>query len=145
MEYELWEDAWMELVEKVMMGEYETMNEDERIWFNIRSLIDSVDDGGIMSYFYNSNADYIEETLEDLKKIGADEVVDMIMSICELFPGAKPSKDTDERNKVIDSWATKNLDYSEYFDGVDENFYEIEEELERLIEPIVKRIIKDNQ
>jgi len=141
MEYEVWENSWMELFEKVMMGEYETLSEDERIWYNIRSLIDSVDDGGIMSYFNSPNGDYLEETLEDLDKIGCDNVIEMLMSICGLFPEDKPSKDVEKRNEVIDTWDMEGRDFSEFFEAVDENFYEIEDELETSLEPIIQRIL----
>ena len=33
------------------------LSEDEQAWLNLRSLIDSVANGGLISYFYNSGAD----------------------------------------------------------------------------------------
>lgn len=141
MDYEVWENAWMDLIEKVMMEGYETLNEDERIWFNIRTLMDSIDDGGILGYFNDSNGDHIEETLEDLEKIGCDEVVRMLMSICGLFPDDKPSRDLEKRIEVMESWANEGQDFSDFFEAVDENFYVIEDELEESLEPIIQRLL----
>lgn len=93
-----------ELFEKLDSDGYESLNCDERLWFNVRGLIDSVNNGGIISFYYNSGADYLEDTMKGLQILEATEVLDFLAKVNELFPNGKPSTDMDERNEVISSW-----------------------------------------
>ena len=102
--YEDWELRWYELFEKLDLEGYDSLNPDEKLWFNVRVLIDSVNNGGIISFYYNSGADYLEDTMEDLQKLDATDVLDILVKMNELFPNGKPPKGNDERNEIISSW-----------------------------------------
>lgn len=138
MDYLDWQNDWEKLVDKWSNTGYECLTPDERIWFNVRSLIDAVSNGGLISFYYNPGADYLDETIEDLHKLGEQQVVNLIKKINKLFPNSKPPRDIDKRNEIIDSWDDKN---EELFETVDSHFYELEEDLELKLEPIIKRII----
>ena len=140
MNYEDWKDRWEELIIKYTLKGYESFDSDERIWFNIRSLIDAVDNGGIISFYYNYGADYMDETLEDLGKIGAREVMQILEKVNRLFPNGKPSKDIDERNEVIDTFEEDDS-LKALFESLDEEFYALEEELEAKLDTIVIKVI----
>lgn len=71
MDFMVWEKHWQELVNKYSATGYDSLTSDERTWFNIQCLIDAIDNGGIISFYYNSGADYLEETMEDLNKLKA--------------------------------------------------------------------------
>lgn len=140
MKYEDWKDRWEELISKYTLKGYESFDSNERIWFNIRSLIETVDNGGVISFYYNYGADYMDETLEDLGKIGDREVIQILERVNQLFPNGKPSKDIDERNEVIDTFEEDDS-LEELFESLDEEFYSLEEELEAKLDTIVIKVL----
>ncbi len=139
MDYMEWEHPWKELVNKYSDNGYEGLTPDERVWFNVRCLIDSVDNGGIISFYYNSGADYLEETIEDLNKLKASKAINLLKKVNKLFPNGKPSKNIAERNDVISSWEDEQNE--KLFEKLDEQFYELEEDLESKLELIIKKVI----
>lgn len=139
MNYEDCKVHWEMLVDKFSDSGYQSLDSDERIWFNIRVLIDSVDDGGLMSFYYNSGADHLDETIEDLRKLGEDKVIDLLSQINQLFPGGRPSRDIHERNEAIGDFDDDEL--GELLEQLDEDFYSLEKELEAKLDPIVIKII----
>jgi hypothetical protein len=139
LEYEDWEKRWNQLFEKYDEKGYLSFSSDERIWFNVRGLIDAIENGGLISFYYNFGADHLDETLEDLKKIDANEVINMLGKVNELFPNGTPPKDIDNRNEVIDSWDGL---YEELLESLDERFFnELQETLEIKLGKVVKRLL----
>lgn len=140
MESWLNEGHWERLVEKWSREGYESLTPDERTWFNIECLMIAANDGGIISFYYNSGADYLEETLEDLHMLGAHDIVEVLEQINALFPEAKPSKDLEERNEVIDSWDGNN-EIGELLDAVDAQFSRLAGDLQFKLAPLIKRLV----
>jgi hypothetical protein len=137
--YEDWEKRWNQLFEKYDEKGYLSFSSDERIWFNVRGLIDAIENGGLISFYYNFGADHLDETLEDLKKIDANEVINMLGKVNELFPNGTPPKDIDNLNEVIDSWDGL---YEELLESLDERFFnELQETLEIKLGKVVKRLL----
>jgi hypothetical protein len=52
-----------------------------------------------------------------------------------------PSRDIDERNDIISSWDDENKDLEELLEHIDSKFYDLVEELELNLEPIIRRVI----
>ncbi|SMQ80584.1 protein of unknown function [Bacillus sp. OV166] len=137
--YEEWEQLWNQLFDKYEEKGYLSFSSDERIWFNVRGLIEAIENGGLISFYYNYGADYLDDTLEDLKKIDAIEVVHLLQKLNELFPNGNPPKDIDERNELIDSWDGQ---YNDLFEELDKKFYnEQQETLEIKLDKVVKRLL----
>ena len=76
---------------------------------DVRSLIDGVENGGIISYFYNSGAGTVADCLDDLTTLGALGVAEQVRRVSSLFPGSVPA-DLDDRNRIIDSWPDEGVD-----------------------------------
>jgi hypothetical protein len=139
LEYEDWKQSWFQLCDKHDEKGYESLSADERIWFNVRGLIDAIENGGLISFYYNHGTDDLDDTMEDLQKIDAIEVINMLEEVNELFPNGKPSKDIDERNEVIDSWDGK---YEELLESLDERFYDqLQETLELKLDKVIQRLL----
>jgi hypothetical protein len=141
MEMEVWRPYWTKLVEKCEKVSYENLTEEERIWYNLRNLIDSVGNGGLISFYYNYGADHLKETMDDLGKLKAEKVVKMLNKINDLFPNSQPSKDIDKRNEVINTWEDEKT--NNMLEKLDDKFYEFEEKLEEKLEPIIKKVISN--
>jgi Domain of unknown function (DUF4375) len=137
--YEEWEQRWNQLFDKYEEKGYLSFSSDERIWFNVRGLIDAIENGGLISFYYNYAADYLDDTLEDLKKLDAIDVINLLQKVNDLFPNGNPPKDIDERNEVIDSWDGQ---YDDLFEELDNRFYEeLKDNLEIKLDKVIKRLI----
>jgi hypothetical protein len=118
---------------------YLSFSSDERIWFNVRGLIEAIENGGLISFYYNYGADYLDDTLEDLKKIDAIEVVHLLQKVNELFPNGNPPKALDELNEVIYS---RDEQYNDLFEELDKTFYNEQQEILKIkLDKVVKRLL----
>ncbi len=97
------ESSWQALCARWDQSGYAALSEDERVWFNLRSLIDSVENGGLISYFYNSGADTFEDCRTALRRLNALKILTHVDRVAGLF-GADVPRTVDEHNVVIDSW-----------------------------------------
>ena len=121
------QNSWEKLVEKGYK-DYLSLTSDERLWYNIQSPIGSVDNGGLISFYYNSYVERVYETIEDLKFLGFQDIANILIEINKLFPNEKPSIDINERNISISNWP--NGKYELVLDNLDKLFYSKEEQLE---------------
>ena len=123
-------DNWYYVVEKGIK-QYNSLTASERIWFNVRQIIDSTNDGGLISYYYNSGAGNVYDAIDDLKSIGFENIADLIQKYNKtLFKGNIVPKDIHERNTFID-----NLD--DKTDGLLQN---LEIDLTNLIDDLEKQL-----
>jgi len=139
------ENHWESLIDKYDNEGYCKLTSDERIWFNVRLLLDAVDNGGLISFYYNHGADYLQETIEDLKKLKAQEVIALIEQVNSLFPNLTPPRDIDERNDIISSWDDEDKDLNKLLESVDNKFYALEEELELKLDPIIRQVLSHEE
>ncbi len=95
--------TWHALCDKLGQAGYDSLSPEEKAWVNLRGLIDSIENGGLISYFYNSYADHLPDCLVALRRLEASRVAAEVSRVCALFPGGVAS-DIDARNDVITSW-----------------------------------------
>ena len=94
---------WKQVCDRFDAEGYESLTHDERVWVNTRSLIDSVENGGLISYFYNSSADTYPDCRIALAKLGAGAVMSQLDLAARLFGNTVPVT-VEARNQVIESW-----------------------------------------
>jgi hypothetical protein len=97
-----WYPMWKTLCGQMAANGYSSLSDDEKIWVNVRALIDSTNNGGLISFFYNSYADTWPDCLRALETIGAQEILTHVQRVCALFGNDVPL-DINERNEVINS------------------------------------------
>ena len=130
---------WEKLVDKANY-DYGSLSAGERIWFNIEILISSVDNGGLINHYYNSGADRNAETIEDLQTLGFPNICDLLNKINSWFPNGYPSRDIQERNKVILNW--QEGEYDELLELYDKELCSIEKDIQRkLIQHIETQVL----
>ena len=100
---------WDDICQRWGEQGYGALTRPEKTWLNVRSLIDGVENGGIISYFYNSGAGTVADCLDDLTTLGALGVAEQVRRVSSLFPGSVPA-DLDDRNRIIDSWPDEGVD-----------------------------------
>ena len=142
MREDLKQAAWKQLWKKIEQSGYSILDENERIWVTVDGLIGDVNGGGLISFFYNHGADEYDETLEDLQKIHANKAIELVKQISELFPGGKPPKDIEDRNEIINTWDHDDL--NDFFEELDNQFYDIQDDIEKKLEPIIDKVITKN-
>jgi len=128
---------WKAVCEKAE-SHYENLNKKERIWFNTRVLIDSFNNGGLISYYYNSGADNVYDAIDDLKSIELENVANLIIQHNDiLFKGNAVPNDLEERSKYIET-----LDYEtdHILNKIEAKFQDSIDEMEQELERFLKRI-----
>ena len=111
------QDEWEALSQKAV-ADYVSLTPDERVWFNCHSLMEQAENG-IISFYYNENADHVNDTIQGLEKIGFTEPVELLKKINALFPdGIVP--DIEKRNEIINSWESE--EYNALFEEIDDKF-----------------------
>jgi hypothetical protein len=129
---------WSNLVDKGYSN-YLLLTPDERMWFNIQSLLTFVDNGGLISYYYNSGADHNRETIADLIALGFLDIASLLQQIDKLFPNGKMPLVVEERNTAILEWGGK---YDDLLCQFEDFFLARELDLEKaLINHIQTKII----
>jgi hypothetical protein len=120
-----WWEEWIRVCDRCWDTGYESLTDDEKLWLTIRQLIDSVNNGGVVSYFDNSGADKYEDCLASLHALGAVEIASHVKRFAALFGTHVPAS-LELRNEIISSWRS---------DG-----YEIivSEDIEDAVRPLVR-------
>jgi hypothetical protein len=52
-----------------------------------------VQNGGFHQFFYNASGNFTAETIDALRRVGADAAANLLQDACKAFPMSKPSKD----------------------------------------------------
>src|SRR5262245_14374800 len=98
------QNAWARLVRRYFDNGIQSLTPDERVWFCCQSLAQAIFDGGLISYYFNSGANDLNDCLAALEMLGEHDLVRVIRQInSRLFPSGVPAK-LDDRNRIISSW-----------------------------------------
>ncbi|MBN1184651.1 MAG: DUF4375 domain-containing protein [Bacteroidales bacterium] len=98
-----YQDKWT-IVALKGVEQYNLLTPSERIWYNIRGIIDSTNNGGLISYYYNSGAENVYDAIEDLENLGFDNISLIIKKYNQiLFNGDIVPKNLNERNNFVNS------------------------------------------
>ena len=137
------QDEWEKLVTKGF-DDFQSLIPNERIWFTVQGLLGDVNNGGLISHYYNHGADRNKETIDDLETLGFSDIADLLKRINNWFPGGQPSPDVEERNRVISDWEGE--EYDELLENFDNQFYDKGKELEdELIRHIETKVLSSMQ
>jgi hypothetical protein len=98
---------WHSICDKWADKGYDSLTDLEKVWFNAESLLCEVQNGGFAAVYYNSTADYMDDILIALEKLGLKRFINIVKKANDLFPNGKPPKDMDDRNKIINTWSEK--------------------------------------
>lgn len=112
------QEKWEKLVDKAISSGYESLTPDEKAWLNTQYLTNSIGNGGLISYYYNSPADTLEDCLKALEVLGATRMKALMESMNKLFPGGVP-KEITARNEVINSWPEDDEDLEKLLEEIE--------------------------
>src|SRR4030095_965914 len=135
-----WHPQWQALCDRLARRGYSSLSDNEKIWVNVRALIDSTNNGGFISYFYNSYADTLQDCLRALDALEAHEIRAQVERVCSLF-GTRVPPDIDERNEIINSWPDEGTDAETrdtLLEEVDQALFKRFDALEDRLEAVVK-------
>ncbi len=126
-----------ERISETAEDNYFLLSSDERIAYNLKNIIDAVNDNGLLSYYKSHCADYAEDAVEDLNNVGMYEVASIIENANALFPGGCPDEDLEERLEIIDSWEHE---YDSLYEQWTEDILEFSIPLEETLAQIMSKI-----
>lgn len=101
-----------------------SLSEDDRVFFLVWCYAGMVDNGGLASFFYNSCADYYQETLHALRALNLPQHAELLERAARLLfsTGAVPAT-MEERNNSIDTLPDDEESEDE-FDGLEDELTE---------------------
>lgn len=92
-------EDWNRLCDRWSECGYDSLNETEKLWLNVRRLIGAVNNGGLISYFYNSHAEHYDDCVHALNQLMEPEVLNEVQNLGALF-GATVPVSIEERNRI---------------------------------------------
>ena len=122
-------DQWTDLVERAYIEGYDSLRDHEKVWFNIQSLIQTINSGGLVSYYSSAEADAVDDCVYALDVIGAANSKELLERANSLFEDGVP-KDMDERNMEMDHWPTSN---DAVLNDAEITYFTQEEDVEKLL------------
>jgi hypothetical protein len=131
--------AWTNLCDSYARNGYDALSNEYRLWLNVRSLIDSAENGALISYYFNSGADHLADCMTALRALGATSALEAIEDMNRRFPDGLVPTDIDARNAIISSWAdTEKVESA--LAAIDRRFAESLPDLEQRLLDYLKRI-----
>jgi len=133
------DEAWRDLWAEIERHGYGGLTRHQLLWVDTRAVIDATNNGGIISYFYNSNASRYYDCLSALDQLGATTVRQLLEEAGSLF-GERVSPDQEVRNAIINAWDGGR--YSAALDRLDHQLYvEFPALEERLCEFLEEKVL----
>jgi hypothetical protein len=97
-------DAWEKLLSKYFQHErLEDLTADEQIWYTVQLLVWAIEDGGLISYYYNANSDHVLECMGSLRGLNQSKMESLVSRVNTLFGNEVP-KGIDAVNEALDAW-----------------------------------------
>lgn len=127
---------WEKIVDKGC-DDYSLLSPQERVWYNVEVLLGIVGNGGLCAYFCESTVEHVFETIEDLRLLGATDIISLLEKMCSLFPDGLPPPEIDDRMEIMGGWD----EYDQLLDDLDNEFFKKDSELEKTL---VEYIIQNN-
>jgi hypothetical protein len=133
-----WSSQWQVLCDRCFGAEgYASLSRAEKVWINVRALIDSTNNGGAISFFYNSPADRLEDALEALTMLNLADARLQVERVCALFGRYVPAT-VELRNEVIASWPDYDEARERVLDDVDTYLYLHMDMIEQRLEDFIR-------
>lgn len=116
---------------------YARLSDDEKLWVNVRGLIDLTTDRGIAAYFQSAHADHLEDCMAALEELDAGPIREHLEQVAALFEGPVP-RDAAARTAVIQGWDGEDARVESILNAADAElcgfFDELEERLQAFLE-----------
>ena len=116
---------------------YARLSDDEKLWVNVRALIDLTNDRGIAAYFQSAHADRLEDCMAALEELDAGPIREHLAQVAALFEGPVPG-DAAARTAIVQGWNEENGRAQSVVDAADaalaELFDDLEERLQAFLE-----------
>ena|GEM_PF-3418928 len=130
--------GWKALCDRRKSLGYSALSDGDRVWLNVRWLIDSVENGGLISYFYNSAADTFADCHRALLELSAHDVLLRVECVAALF-GAEVPATVVARAEVIDAWPD-DVGRDQLLEQIDEELMPMMSELEDQLRTFLIRV-----
>ena len=127
---------WDEIAKKAE-EDYGLLVGNERIIYNLRKVIDAVNDRNLLILYTDSDYYSAEDSIEDFYTVGLDEIAVVLESANAMFPGGCPPEDYYDRVDIINSW---DGEYDDFFQQLTEDILEFFIEMENCYDKLISEI-----
>ena len=124
-------------IAKKAEDDYASLSDNERVIYNLRKVIDAVNDRGLMSLYLDMDFYYAEDSIDDLYTAGLDEIAAVLESANAIFPGGCPPEDFYDRSEIIESW---DGEYDEFFAQLTEDILMFSIDMESCYDKLISSI-----
>lgn len=111
----------------------------QKLFFYNQEFERGVNDEGFYGFFLNSSGKYATETIDSLKKIGANKTSNILQKAMAIFPDSKVPKDDKKREDLIEKLSERAEDV---WSELEDKFYEYEDDLNNLNVKFIRDNIK---
>ena len=118
-------------------GGYERLSEDEKLWVDVRALIDTTNEHGVAGYFRSAHADRFAECRAALDELDAGEAREQLERVARLFGEPFPSEAA-ARAEAIDSWGEDAVGIHAVLDEADAVLCAAFDDLERNLQAFLE-------
>jgi hypothetical protein len=110
----------------------------QKIVFFVSNLEKELNNGGFNQFYWNTSGDYVSETVEALKSIGANKAITIIEKANSVWRDSNVPKTQDERQQIfLEIEATA----EDIWDNCDQEYLQYEQDITKLLFTYAK----DNQ
>ena len=118
-------------------GGYGRLSDDEKLWVNIRTLIDTTTERGIAGYFRGPQADHFADLLAALDEMDAPDAREQLLRVATMFGDPFPVENA-ARIATTDGWNEESFGVHRVLDEADAvlaaSFEDLEEKLQSFLE-----------
>jgi hypothetical protein len=107
----------------------DALTEAQRNFYYNQNLEREINNGGFNQYFINSSGDFVHETINSLRTIGAHHTADILQAAIDQFPDQKVPRDRDERTELVEQIGET---ANEKWEELDQKFFEYKDDLNSL-------------
>jgi len=132
------QQLWELVCEEEATNGFDALPIPKQTWVTTRVLIDMTNNGGLVSYYYNSGADQVHDCLKGLNRLGASEVAACVSDANPIFPSEIDITDFEARNHVINSWEDGD-DPEQRFEKLDDRMFALIDDLETGLDAYLAR------
>lgn len=123
--------------------DYYEMDVTEQVYYLLFSMHYQILNGGVMQFIDNAAGNYFHGTLDASRKIGFEELTEILTKVADVFPDSTVPADWDERRETIDVLNEANLikggdfdytnpEWSQFWEDLDSAYYSNEAKLYKL-------------
>ncbi|MCB0754356.1 MAG: DMP19 family protein [Flavobacteriales bacterium] len=116
-------------------SDLEKLSPTGRVVLVVENLEREINNGGFNQFYFNSSGDYAHETVDYLKKIGANKTAEIVETANAQWPDGNVPKDRNDRQETLEEIE---VEADPVWEECDTKFYEYQDDIAGLLLDLVR-------